>query len=230
MARNPESDFLSALPEADVRRLRSCAEERRFQSRESLFRQGDPVLGLFLIRAGTVKLSQIGADGNEVVMRLAGPGRVIAAVGAFAQPERFPVGATALDDVAAWFWPRPLAQELAREAPGFAAALTHEITCQAHTFQQRLRELATERVPQRLAQLLVRLADEAGVQKGGVVRIDVPLTKQDLAQMAGTTLFTVSRQLSEWAEQGLVEVGRASLALRSIEGVRRLAARTGEKS
>ena len=223
MARNPQPDFLSALSKTEARRLLACAEEQRFASRETLFRQGDPVHGLFLIRTGTVKLSQLGPDGNEVVMRLARPGRVIAAVAAFARPEHFPVGATALGKVAAWFWPRPVAQELGREIPAFAMALTHEITRQAHGFQLRLRELATERVPQRLAQILLRLAERAGVHEEGAVRIDIPLTKQDLAQMAGTTLFTVSRLLSDWAEQGLVEVGMARLSLRSTEGVRRLA-------
>lgn len=224
MGQTTEPDFLSALSAADVRRLLAHAEERRFRGRETLFRQGEPIHGLFLIREGTVKVSQLGPDGNEVVMRLAGPGRVIAAVAAFAQPERFPVDAKALDNVATWFWPRPAARELARELPAFAAALTHEISCQTQGIQLRLRELATERVPQRLAHILLRLAEQAGSQDDGVVRIDIPLTKQDLAQMTGTTLFTVSRLLSEWAEEGLVEVGRARVALRSVEGMRRLAA------
>jgi CRP-like cAMP-binding protein len=201
----------------------ALSEEVRFERREALFRQGDPVEFLFLLRAGHVKLSQLGPDGQEVVMRLAGAGDVIAAVAAFAKPERLPVGARALDDVTALLWSRPVAQEIARKHPGFAAALTREISRQAHGFQLRLLEVSTERVPQRLAQLLLRLGEQAGVPEDNGIRINVPLTRQDLAQMTGTTLFTVSRLLSEWAELGLVEIGRERVTLCSKSGLEELA-------
>lgn len=201
----------------------SLSQEQCFARREALFRQGDPVEGLFLLVRGNVKLSQLGPDGQEVVMRLAGAGDVIVAVAAFTQPERLPVGATALNEVRALVWPRPVAQEIGRRYPAFAAALTREISRQAHGFQLRLLEISTERVPQRLAQLLLRLGEQAGVEDKTGVRIDIPLTRQDLAQMTGTTLYTVSRLLSEWAELGLVRIGRAQVTLRSKSRLRELA-------
>ena len=215
--------LFSGLPEQAVRKILARSEERRFERRQGLFRQGDPIAGLFLIRAGTVKLSQLGPAGHEVIMRLAGAGDVIAAVAAFNQPERFPVGAAALDDVEVVFWERQTAQKLAEEVPAFAAALTREISRQAHGFQLRLREVATERVPQRLARLLLRLAEQAGVSQENGIRIDIPLTRQDLAQMTGTTLYTISRLLSDWAERGLVEIGRARVTVRSASGLGELA-------
>jgi CRP-like cAMP-binding protein len=211
------------LERSAVEHILSLSHEQSFERREALFLQGDPVKGLILLEAGNVKLSQVGFDGHEVVMRLAGAGDVIAAVAAFEKPEFLPVTATALDGVEARIWPRPVAQEIARRFPAFAAGLTREISRQAHGFQLRLREVATARVPQRLARLLLRLGEQAGVRQGNGVRIDIPLTRQDLAQMTGTTLYTVSRLLSEWADQGLVKPGRARVTLSSISGLEEIA-------
>jgi CRP-like cAMP-binding protein len=202
----------------------SSSEERWFKRRQPLFRQGDPLTGLFLVRVGSVKLSQLGPNGQEFIMRLAGAGDLIAAVAAFDHTELFPVGATALNEVAALFWERSAARRLAGRHLAFAAALTREISRQAQGLQMRLREVATERVPQRLARVLLRLAEQAGVPRQDGVRIDIPLTRQDLAQMTGTTLYTVSRLLSEWTERGIVRTGRARVTLRSLRLLGEMAA------
>ena len=87
----------------------------------------------------------------------------------------------------------------------------------AQEFQSRLREVATERVPQRLAHMLLRLARQAGRPVANGTLIDFPLTRQDLAEMIGTTLYTVSRLLTEWSERGIVEIGRGQ----AVDGVER---------
>ena len=72
-------------------------------------------------------------------------------------------------------------------------------------------------MPQRLAHTLLRLAQQAGRRAPGGLRIDFPLTRQDLAEMAGTTLYTVSRLLSDWSEREILEVGREWVVVRSPE-------------
>jgi CRP/FNR family transcriptional regulator, nitrogen oxide reductase regulator len=71
-----------------------------------------------------------------------------------------------------------------------------------HELQRQHRELMTERVERRIASALLRLAEQAGRRVEGGVEIDFPLSRQDVAQMTGTTLFTVSRTLSGWEEAG----------------------------
>ena len=76
----------------------------------------------------------------------------------------------------------------------------------------------------RLAALLERLARYAGrPEKGGGVRIDFPLTRQEIAEMTGTTLYTVSRVLTDWSGRGWVELGRERVTVRDAEALRRLA-------
>jgi CRP/FNR family transcriptional regulator, nitrogen oxide reductase regulator len=86
-------------------------------------------------------------------------------------------------------------------------------------FQNRYRELATERVERRLARTVLRLASQVGRKTDEGVLLDLPLTRQDLAEMSGTTLFTVSRILSQWEDQELVRAGRERLVIRFPHGL-----------
>ena len=81
--------------------------------------------------------------------------------------------------------------------------------------QDRLREMATERVERRIANTLLRLARQTGRKTPEGVQIDLPLSRQDLAELCGTTLYTVSRTLSRWEMDGIVEAGRERVVIRA---------------
>ncbi len=88
-----------------------------------------------------------------------------------------------------------------------------------HELQDRYRELATERVERRVARAVLRLARQAGRKTDAGILIDLPLSRQDLAEMTGTTLYTVSRILSSWESAGLVEVGRERVVIKRGHGL-----------
>jgi CRP-like cAMP-binding protein len=91
---------------------------------------------------------------------------------------------------------------------------------EAHT---RIREMSTEEVERRVAHAVLRLARQAGKKEEDGIRIDFPITRQDIAEMTGTTLHTVSRILSNWEGQGFVRGGRQKLTVISMAGIKRLA-------
>ena len=91
---------------------------------------------------------------------------------------------------------------------------------EAHT---RIREMATEEVERRVAHAVLRLIRQAGKPEGTGIRIDFPITRQDIAEMTGTTLHTVSRILSAWEAKGLVEGGRQKLLVRDAHRLQLLA-------
>ena len=85
--------------------------------------------------------------------------------------------------------------------------------------QDRYRELSTERVEQRVARALMRLARQAGKRTDEGVLLDLPLSRQDLGEMTGTTLYTVSRIMSRWEQYGLVVTGRERIVIRNPHGL-----------
>jgi CRP-like cAMP-binding protein len=78
----------------------------------------------------------------------------------------------------------------------------------------RVLEMSTQQVERRVAHALLRLARQAGRKVEQSVEIDFPISRQDIAEMTGTTLHTVSRTLSAWERQGLIESGRQRIVLR----------------
>ena len=95
-----------------------------------------------------------------------------------------------------------------------AIALSVNIGARLADANTRVMEMATEPVERRLAHALLRLAAQSGRPVDGGVEIDFPVTRQDLGEMIGATLFTVSRLLSAWESEGLIEGGRARIVVR----------------
>jgi len=85
--------------------------------------------------------------------------------------------------------------------------------------QERFRQATTERVERRLARTIIRLALQAGKKVDEGILIDLPVTRQDLAEMSGTTLYTASRLLSQWENQELVISGRTKVIIRNPRGL-----------
>ena len=98
--------------------------------------------------------------------------------------------------------------------PSMAMSAMHTMGTRLQEAQARMRELATEEVERRVAHAVLRLGEQSGREEGGGIRIDFPVSKQDIAEMTGTTLHTVSRILTAWENAGLVVGGRQKLFLK----------------
>ena len=201
------SSFFSGLPEQARQALAAAAAARDVERREMLFHQGEPAEQMYFVVAGRVKLSQGGADGQEVIMRFIGPGEILAGI-ALVEGAAYPVSGEVVEAGRLLGWPRRTMTRLAEEHPQIALLTTRVVTARMHELQERFREISTQRVAQRVARALLRLARQAGRRTEEGVVIDLPLSRQDLAEMSGTTLFTVSRILSGWEGDGVVAAGR----------------------
>lgn len=198
--------FEGFSPEERARVLAS-ATPRTFRRGEILFREGEPATTLFLTESGRVKLTQLTADGEEVIMRYMAPGEIFAAVALFPNGT-YPVTAEATERSRILTWTGEPLRALVRDHPRFEANLLRIVSAHTREALSRVRELATESVAQRLARTLLRLGGQIGQREpDGAVLVD-RINQQEIAQISGTTLFTVSRTLTEWQEQGIVETGR----------------------
>ncbi len=206
--------FLHGLSPEELRAVAGLATERTLRARQVLFREGDEADALFLVLGGRMKLTQSDSDGREVIVRIVGPGGLLAAVSAFANTT-FPATAQAVESTTVLSWPREALSELFRRVPVLALNAMETLSERMREMQERFRELATERVTRRIARALLRLVREAGRRVEDGVLIDVALSRRDLAELTGTTLFTVSRVLSEWEAEGIVKSSRQRVVVRS---------------
>lgn len=170
---------------------------------QRLIRQGASADTFFILQSGSVKLTQLTPDGDVLLVRFVLPGEAFGAV-AISPRRNYPVSAETAEDCTILSWPRNTIDRLLRRHPQFAINLIDLSTERLHLMQRRYQELATQQVEQRLARTLLRLVDRTGRRVEGGVLIDLRLSRQELAEMSGTTLYTASRILKRWQTNGIV--------------------------
>jgi CRP-like cAMP-binding protein len=196
--------------------IASRARDRRLRRREILSREGEAVRETSLLGLGRLKITQLAASGQEVLIRLIGPGEVCGGLGV-PVGGLHPTSAEALESSHALVWEQRVMSDLLDSFPVLGRNALRIQSERLRMLEERYRELATERVPPRLARTLVRLVGHVGSPCEGGVR--VALSREELAQMVGTTLFTVSRLLSEWESHGLVRGARKAVVVRDLSGL-----------
>jgi CRP-like cAMP-binding protein len=197
------ADVFRELPAEAVAELTRLARVVSLKKGQALFWQDDPAASVFLLLRGRLKVSATSADGYAVVLRLEGPGAPLGLLAALGET-RYPVTAEAMEPCAIARWQGAQWQALLQRHPRVALTLLPTVLARLRAAQDQCRELATERVERRVARVVLRLVRQAGNRTSEGVLVDAALTRQELAEMAGTTLFTVSRLLSQWAADGLL--------------------------
>jgi CRP-like cAMP-binding protein len=182
------------------------------------FDQGAPADDFYVLAEGRVKMTQITPDGHQVVLRLVAPGSPFGGVAAFGHPV-YPVGAEAIERSAALGWDGDTMARLLAGNARLAMNALQFVASQLREVQDRYRELVTEKVERRVARTLLRLARDSGRKIETGVLIDIPLSREDLAEMTGTTIYTVSRLIAGWEDKGLVEGGRQRVVIRKPHGL-----------
>lgn len=178
------------------------------------FYEDDPATTFYALIEGQARLSQVAPDGHQVILGFVGPGQEVGIVAAIEQAE-YPLTLQAVTHCVALAWDRAALLDLLERYPLLALRALHMVAGRFVQLQNQYRELATERVERRIARALLRLVEQVGQREAAGIRIDLPLSRQDLAEMTGTTLFTVSRTLSQWEKQGIVETGRERVLVRA---------------
>jgi CRP/FNR family transcriptional regulator, nitrogen oxide reductase regulator len=217
--RKPDRSVLAAVPvfhgldEAALDTALDVAKARFVAKNATAFEQGDKAETFYVLVDGRLKVSQTTSAGQQVVIRYIGPGEFFGCVAISGQAE-YPGTATAVVDSVAVGWDAAASKQLMERFPTFAMNALKTMGTRVQEAHSRIREMSTEQVEQRVARAILRLAQQAGQKVDEGVRIEFPLTREDIAQMTGTTLHTVSRILSRWEEEGVISGGRQQVTIR----------------
>ena len=204
------SALFAGIPHAQCREIVSAARPRVFASDEILFMQGHPVRTHVLIQSGSVKVTQVSDTGREVLLWINGPGESVG-IPSQAPSRRHAWSVRAMQRCHTLTWEDSRFQSLIGKHHQIGTNINRMLSVQLVELEQRFREIATEKVPTRLSFALLRLAAQIGKPaRGG---IEISLSREELAQMIGTTLFTVSRILSKWAEEGFIAPRRQGVII-----------------
>jgi CRP-like cAMP-binding protein len=206
----------------DLRLLAQNGIERSIEEGEFFFFQGDPAIYFYVLISGRAKLMQTNPAGQQVNLRTINEWQMFGALGAVRENASYPASAQALEYSTALAIKSAILHEMLETRPYLSFDLMKLMTGYIQEMQARYRELATEKVERRIARALLRLAGQMGVKTSDGA-IELAFTRQELAEMSGTTLYTVSRILAEWERRGLVEAGRERVAIRNPHGIVQIA-------
>src|SRR5215467_3199030 len=201
--------LFAELTPAEFELIIAAAREKRFDRRETIFTEGDPVRQVTMVLSGFVKVTQMGLNGNEVILRLSGAGEI---------PGSYRVcnncihcaTAQAVQACVTLVWDAGVFEKLLARIPAFRRNTVQALEERLLEMEQRFREVSTEKVGSRLSSELVRISDRLR-RSADNGRVEITLSRAELAQLTGTTLFTVSRLLCQWQTQGIVRVRRESV-------------------
>jgi CRP/FNR family transcriptional regulator len=211
-------DVLMALPmfsglgERDWDKIIDLFSERQFEKDEYVFLEGDAPEALYVVRSGKVKVVRHSADGKDVVLRVVGPGGMLGTVATF-DGVGYPGTAQAIERCMLLVIARNDVLTLVNRYPVFALAVIADLGYRLRSSAEQIRSLAVERVEQRIARTLLKLGESGGcdVPEGRV--IEMPLTRQDVADMTGTTVETAIRVMSKFRRMNVIRTRRGKVVL-----------------
>lgn len=202
----------------DIARM---ARVKRLPTGEAIFTQGAIPDAVFMVLSGRFKAVQVTPEGSEVVVRLPSAGDLIGHVSVFSDTP-YPATPIAVTESLILAWTPAAFTDLMLRHPLLSLAVIRNMGTYIQEAHARLREVSTEKVEQRIAHAILRLAEQAGRPVKGGVEISFAITRQDIGLMTGATLHTVSRTLSAWERQGIIDGGRQHLVLRDANALRRI--------
>lgn len=197
------TEIFRSLPNDTLEEVRLTAFRKRVAKKEVLYHQGDEATNFYVVVVGRLRATQTTAEGSQVALRYLGPGEM-AGYAALAGIPAYPGTVVAVHDTHLFAWPVSAIRQLMTKYAQIAMNAVAVLGSRYQEMQSRLRELSTETVERRIAHTLLRLARQAGRRTSQGIEISFPMSRQDLAELAGTTLHTVSRTLSAWEKEGIV--------------------------
>lgn len=209
----------SGLSRTDLDVILEKARPLRIAAGQPVFEQDAEAHAFFLLLDGHVRVVKTTADGQQVIMRYISAGQLIGIATALGRTT-YPATATAAVDSLALAWPNEAWHELAALYPAFAANTYKTVGARLEEAHERVVELATALVDRRVAHALLRLIEQSGRRTEYGIEISFPISRQDIADMTGTTLHTVSRLLTAWEHQGFVRSTRKRVTV--VDGQRLL--------
>jgi CRP/FNR family transcriptional regulator len=228
-----QSALFASLPGEERGNVEGQLVRRAFERDEYLFFEGDPAEWLVFVAEGRVKMIKHSESGRETILATFGPGQIVGEVGVLVG-EAYPATAQALEPTITLSLRRAEYVDLVRGHPDLAWALIEELGRRLQRAHETIRSLAVEKVERRVARALLRMANTAGERledaappgavraalpgtvravPPGAVRITVPLSRQDIADMAGTVIETAIRTMSKFQKQGLIETRDGRIVL-----------------
>lgn len=217
----------AGLDEEYLREIAAIAHKRNFTKGETLFAEGEPATGFYLLSKGSIKLCKISPDGREKVLHFVHPGETFAEA-AFFGDGKYPAEARGVESGELLYFPKEGFMGLLERNPRFSLNLIISLSLLLRRFARQIEELSFAEVPNRLAAYLIELSERKSTSFQGLCYVDLDMKKGELASRLGTVSETLSRAFRKLKEENLLEVDGSRVVILDMPALKKLSTLTSK--
>lgn len=199
-----KTTVFSSLKDEGLKEISPLFEHLSFKDDAYIFMEGDPSDWFYVTASGRVKIVKHTITGKDIILEIMSPGDIFGGV-AVLDKKPFPASAQAMEPVSVIRINRKNLINIMEEHPALKLEVVKYFSGRLRDAHETLKNIATERVEKRIASLLLKLSEKVGTDDKGYRKIDFPLTRQEIAEMVGTTVETSIRTMSKFQKQGMVK-------------------------
>lgn len=215
-------DLFKNLSDQELSELGAHISSESFKKKEAIFHEGEPPEWFYIVASGKVKITKLSHEGKEVILEIIQPGDIFGGV-AVLKNISYPANAVTMEDTEVLKISRKNLMRILDRFPNFMHCIALQLGDRMKSSYDSLKNIALERVEARIAALLLKLAGKVGVETKDGLMIDMRLTKQDVADMVGTTVETSIRTFTKFKKQGLVYDLDGRIVIKDKRGLAELA-------
>lgn len=208
--------FFSSLSDQELIQIEEIVIDKQFSKGTTVFLEGEPGEAIYFVKSGTVKLSKIASDGRELIVHIFGPGNVFAEITLF-HSHAYPVTCVVMEETVLGVIMNDDLEKLVESNGKMALSILKILNQHLWTLQTKLTQMVFGNVESKTAELLLQLYREHGTENKKGHLITVPLSRQELANMAGTTRESMSRMLSKWKKEGIIEMQGKKIIINDLD-------------
>jgi CRP/FNR family cyclic AMP-dependent transcriptional regulator len=212
--------FFESLAKEDLSRLEPHFREYEFKKNQYLFSQGDPASKIYVIKSGRVRLLKTSASGKDMVLEVMVPGQVCGGATLFGDMHRN--GAQAVEPTTVYGLSRESYDELLSKYPGIARGIIKYLGAKLMDAHDVIISLVSSKVESRIAAVIVRLCENHGTPTDDGILINIRLTRQDIADIVGSTVETAIRTISRFQKEGLLATVSGCLLIKDLDAFEKM--------
>jgi CRP/FNR family transcriptional regulator len=216
MANLKKINLFKNLSDEELKELEHYITTATFRKKDDIFTEGDAPEWFYIVSTGKVKVTKISHDGKEIILEIISPYDIFGGV-AVLRNFPYPANAVAMEDSEILKISRKNLMRLVDRFPNLMFCIALQLGDRMKSSFDSLKNIALERVEARIAALLLKLGNKVGVETKEGLLIDMRLTKQDVADMVGTTVETSIRTFSKFKKEGLVTDSDGKVIIRDRE-------------
>lgn len=213
--------LLSKLEDSSIEPILNSLIQKEYKRNDYIFYEGEEANAFGIVIEGRVKIVKHSIDGKEVIIRIIPEKHIFGEVAMFDNLP-YPASAVAMQDSKILIFEKANFLSAIKKEPSIAWEIIIDLSRKLRDASQALKEVAAERVEKRIASLLMRLGEYYGVKRGEIIELNFPITRQEIADMCGTTVETTIRVMSRFTKEGMIETEKGLIKILASQGLTKI--------